>query len=79
MDIQRIVIEREDGPLYCGLLFYEHGPAERYLPWTVDLHNPSRVVLKLFPPETEQDRGAVQDHYQAMADAIVECVIGQAN
>lgn len=77
MDIQRIVIEREDGPLYCGLLFYEHGPEDMYLPWTVDLQNPQRVVLKLFPPEQGQDFEVVQHHYQVMADAIVECVMSQ--
>ena len=50
MQIDTIVIEREDGPLYCGILFYEHAAEPLYLPWTIDLENPQKIVLKLFQP-----------------------------
>ena len=75
MHIDHVVIERADGPLYCGILFYEHDAANLYLPWTVDLNNPRQVVLKLFLPEEQENPAVVHDHYEVMADAIVDCVM----
>jgi len=75
MEIDSIVIEREDGPLFCGILFYEHAAASQYLPWTVDLENPDKIVLKLFPPDAEDNLTVVQQHYETMAGAIVQQVM----
>lgn len=75
MKIKDVVIERQDGPLYCGLLFYSHLQDACYLPWTIDLEDPRQVVLKLFPPEAQHSLDVVQDHYEEMADAIVEFVM----
>lgn len=75
MQIQDVVIERQDGPLYCGILYYCHMEDPCYLPWTMDLADPRKVVLKLFPPEESAGFTVVHDHYEEMADAIMERVI----
>ncbi|MGE5707903.1 MAG: hypothetical protein ACM3YO_06195 [Bacteroidota bacterium] len=77
MDIREVVIERQDGPEYCGLLFYQHLELSRYVPWTVDLHDPEQMILKLFPPIEEENVSIVCDHYEEMADAIVEMVLAR--
>lgn len=75
MQIDSIVIEREDGPLFCGLLFFQHEATAQYLPWTVDLNDPKKIVLKLFPPEAAGTLPVVQAHYETMAGAIVDRVL----
>lgn len=75
MRIDSVVIERADGPLYCGLLFYEHEAASQYVPWTIDLENPAQIVLKLFAPEEGGPLSLVRRFYEAMAGAIVDRVM----
>ena len=75
VEIENIVIERRDGPLFCGLLFYWADKTARYVPWSVNLENPKQVVLKLFPPDTQSNLELVKGNYEAMADAIVDRVM----
>ncbi len=75
VDIENVVIERKDGSLFCGILFYSADEIARYVPWSVSLENPKQVVLKLFPPDAESNLEIVRDHYEAMADAIVDHVM----
>ena len=70
----RVVIERQNGPQFCGILFYIHEQAPRYLPWSVDLQNPRQVVLKLYPPEAVENLEVCQEHCEQMADVIVDAV-----
>ena len=49
------------------------------MPWSVNLENPKQVVLKLFPPDSEANLDIVRDHYEAMADAIVDRVMSIAS
>jgi len=78
VEIKDCVIERQDGPEFCGILFYRTGDLSRYVPWSVDLKNPRQLVLKLFPPEERQNYEIVRDHYERMADIIVERVMSEA-
>ncbi|MBI6545467.1 MAG: hypothetical protein HY692_01655 [Cyanobacteria bacterium NC_groundwater_1444_Ag_S-0.65um_54_12] len=75
VEIEKIVIERKDGQLFCGILFYSTDKTARYLPWSVDLENPKQVVLKLFPPDTNSNLEIIRNNYEVMADAIVERVM----
>ncbi|HEY9765652.1 MAG TPA: hypothetical protein V6C82_04780 [Chroococcales cyanobacterium] len=75
MQIRQVVVERQDGPEYCGLLFYHYQQLQHYVPWTVDLSDPQQLVLKLFPPVTQENAAIVCDHYEARADAIVDRVM----
>ncbi|MBM3266083.1 MAG: hypothetical protein FJZ01_00415 [Candidatus Sericytochromatia bacterium] len=75
VEIGSCVIERHDGPMFCGILFYSADAAARYVPWSVDLQNPRQVVLKLFPPDAKLNFEIVRDHYERMADVIVERVM----
>ncbi|MBM3274613.1 MAG: hypothetical protein FJZ00_05650 [Candidatus Sericytochromatia bacterium] len=75
VEIGSCVIERHDGPMFCGILFYSADEGSRYVPWSVDLQNPRQVVLKLFPPDAKQNYELVRDHYERMADVIVDKVM----
>lgn len=75
MRIDSVIIERSDGSEHCGILFYEHDASEAYLPWTIDLQDPQRIVLKLFPPDADSNLAVVQSHYETMAGAIVDRVM----
>lgn len=75
VEIGDCVIERHDGPTFCGILFYRADQTSRYLPWSVDIQNPRQVVLKLFPPDERNNFEIVRDHYERMADAIVDHVM----
>lgn len=75
VEIGKVVIERRDGPVFCGILFYRADETARYLPWSVDLKDPKQVVLKLFPPESNNNLEIVRSHYERMADAIVDQVM----
>lgn len=73
MQIQQIVIERQNNEEYCGLLFYHHQEQPLYVPWTVELTE--QVILKLFPPAKGDGVALVSNHYEEMADAIVDSVL----
>lgn len=75
VEIGDCVIERRDGPTFCGILFYNADQTNRYLPWSVDIQNPRQIVLKLFPPDERSNFEIVRDHYERMADAIVDQVM----
>ncbi len=75
VEIETCVIERHDGPMFCGILFYSANEDSRYVPWSVDLQNPRQVVLKLFPPDAKINYEIVRDHYERMADVIVDSVM----
>lgn len=77
IEVVSCVIERHDGPTFCGLLFYEHGRTERHVPWSVDLTNPRQVLLKLFPSDAKTDFAIVREHYERMADVIVDTVMAE--
>ncbi|MBU6429164.1 MAG: hypothetical protein KGR26_09160 [Cyanobacteria bacterium REEB65] len=77
VEIEDIVIERHDGPQFCGILFYCADKTARYVPWSVNLENPKQVVLKLFPPDSQSNLEIVRDHYETMADAIVDRVLAE--
>lgn len=79
MQIDQVVIERADGPLFCGILFFEHEATPQYLPWSIDIKNPQKIVLKLFLPEKQERLGIVEEHYEALADAIVDRVMRQSH
>ena len=78
VEIGSCVIERQDGPMFCGILFYRADESSRYVPWSVDLQNPRQVVLKLFPPDAKANYDLVRDHYERMADVIVDSVMSAA-
>ena len=72
MEIQDIIIEREDRDTYCGVLTYRHRHEELLLTWTFQWGDRQKVVLMLYPstPSTS-DSGVIQSHYRELADAIL--------
>ncbi len=75
LEIGTVVIERQDGPMYCGILFYTVDKSSRYVSWSVDLQNPKQVILKLFPSDAKQNYELVREYYESMADAIVDHIM----
>lgn len=73
MQIEQVVIERKNNEEYCGLLFYHEKEQPLYVPWTVELSE--QVILKLFPPSSGNGVAVVSNHYEEMADAIVDSVL----
>ena len=74
MRIDSIVIERRDGAVLCGLLHYAVDEQAQHLPWTLDLQNPRKIVVTLFPSDAPSQREFVQAHYQEVAGAIVSII-----
>jgi hypothetical protein len=74
MRIDSIIVERRDGSVLCGLLHYAVEDSDQYLPWTLDLQNPKKVVVTLFPSDSPAQRDYVHVHYQEMAGAIVSII-----
>lgn len=67
----RVVIERRDGHLLCGMFFYQHKNTSDYISWSVDTSNPRTIVLTLFPTSSKKNYQIVKENYKLIGDTII--------
>ncbi len=79
MEIQDVIIERQDQDTFCGVLTFRHRHEEQALTWTFQSGESRKVVLMLYPakPATTDTR-IIQSHYRELADAILGEVFRRA-
>ena len=73
MEIENIIIEREDRQIYCGVLTYRHQHEAQLLTWSFQWGEAQKVILMLYPSCTAAaDASLIQLYYRELADAILE-------
>ncbi len=79
LEIQDIIIERQDQGTFCGVLTFRHRHEEQALTWSFQWGESQKVVLMLYPARpTTADTGVIQSHYRELADAILGEVFRRA-
>lgn len=79
MEIDQVIIEREDRLSYCGVLSYRHADRYQMLTWSFERTPDNKVVLLLFPSNSSETYPEVQTHYRELADAILEAILHAAS
>ncbi|MBO9542260.1 hypothetical protein J7643_16850 [bacterium] len=79
MDIDRVIVERQDGMSFCGVLSYEHGDKHQMLTWSFERTPDNKVVLLLFPASANGHYPEVQVYYRELADAILDAILQAAS
>ena len=70
MEIERVIIERQEGGTYCGVLTYAHNFKQQLLTWSFAPDLDQKIVLLLYPSSSSHAYPEVQTHYRILADAI---------
>ena len=72
MEIQEIIIEREESSTYCGILTFLHSHEQQLLTWSFQWGDGQKVILMLYPStHSGENAGVIQSHYRELADAIL--------
>lgn len=79
MEIERVVIERQEGGTYCGVLTYAHNFQQRLLTWSFAPDLDQKIVLLLYPSSSSHAYPEVQTHYRLLADAILAEILQAKN
>ncbi|HEY9899507.1 MAG TPA: hypothetical protein V6D00_10025 [Pantanalinema sp.] len=79
MQIDRVIIEREDRTSFCGVLSYLHADRHQMLTWSFERTPDNKVVLLLFPSSSSGHYPEVQTHYRELADAILDAILHAAS
>lgn len=76
IDKDDIIIERQDGRMFCGTLVFKHGCGEReVLTWTVEWHAAPEVMVEFFNGTTNDVTDLVHKHQKFLIDKLLDTLV----